>query len=93
MRDIVVADLAAEMDVSRAWLSRKFKELTGKTIKEYVTDMRISHAKEYLSHADCSIAEVAVRCGYDNPLFFSRMFKRTTGVSPSEWKKTLSSRK
>ena len=85
-RNIVVNDLADNMEVSRAWLSRKFKEYTGKTIKEYVTDVRISHAKDFLTRTTWSVAEIAEKCGYQNQMFFSRMFKQAAGVSPTQWR-------
>lgn len=86
MNDISVNEIANELSVSRAWLSRSFKEMTGKTIKEYVTDLRISHAMDLLSQTPFSIAEVGAACGYKNPLFFSRMFKQVVGFSPTEWR-------
>ena len=68
-------------------MSCKFKEHTGKTIKEYVTDVRISHAKDYLVGTTWSIEQIAENCGYQNPMFFSRVFKQVTGVSPTQWRK------
>ena len=86
MNEISVNEIARDLSVSRAWLSRSFKAMTGKTIKEYVTDLRISHAKDLLTQTPFPISEVAAACGYQNPLFFSRMFKQVTGVSPTEWR-------
>jgi len=86
MSEITVNELAAELSVSRAWLSRCFKEVTGKTIKEYVTDLRISHAKDLLTQTPIPIAEVAAACGYADAMFFSRMFKKVTGCTPSQWR-------
>lgn len=86
MREITVNELAAELSVSRAWLSRCFKDVTGKTIKEYITDLRISHAKDLLTQTPFPIAEIAAACGYNDAMFFSRMFKRVAGCTPSQWR-------
>ena len=84
--DINVNEIAKDISVSRAWLSRRFKEITGATVKQYVTDLRISHAKDLLTQTPLPIMEVARACGYQNPLFFSRMFKQATGFSPTQWR-------
>lgn len=89
MKDISVNDLADRMSVSRAWLSRRFKEMTGKTIKEYVTDLRISHAKIALAQTSRPIVDIAMDCGYHSPMFFSRVFKQNTGYTPTQWRDRL----
>lgn len=87
MDQISVNTLAYELSISRAWLSRSFKKLTGKTIKEYIKDLRISHAKDLLTQTPLPISEVAEACGYQNPLFFSRVFRQETGYAPTDWRK------
>lgn len=86
MSNITVNELANEMSVSRAWISRCFKAVTGKTIKEYITDVRISHAKDLLTQTPFPIVEIAAACGYSDAMFFSRMFRKVTGCSPSQWR-------
>ncbi len=86
MNELSVTRLAEEMDMSRAWLSRCFKKTTGKTIVEYITDLRISHAKDLLLQTPYSIGEIAFACGYRDVLFFSRVFRKKTGLSPRQWR-------
>lgn len=86
MSHIIVHELAQELSVSRAWLSRCFKDVTGKTIKEYITDLRISHAKDLLTQTSFPIAEIAAACGYNDAMFFSSMFKKVVGCTPSQWR-------
>ena len=87
MDQISVNTLAYELSISRAWLSRSFKKLTGKTIKEYIKYLRISHAKDLLTQTPLPISVIAEACGYQNPLFFSRVFKQETGFAPTDWRK------
>ena len=87
MDQISVNTLAYELSISRAWLSRSFKKLTGKTIKEYIKYLRISHAKDLLTQTPLPISVIAEACGYQNPLFFSRVFNQETGFAPTDWRK------
>lgn len=59
---------------------------TGSSFINYLTNVRISHAREYLKSGNYKTYEVALRCGYENPTYFSTIFKRRTGVSPSEYR-------
>ena len=60
------------------------------TPMQYILSLRISAAKRYLDSTNKSIAEIASAVGYDNPLYFSRIFKKHTGYSPSEYKNKFS---
>ncbi len=82
-RDWTVANLAAEVAMSRSSFSARFTELVGKPAMQYVTEWRMHMATDLLSEEQLSIAEVAVRLGYQSEAAFSRAFKRETGVSPS----------
>ena len=73
---------------SEGHLCRAFKEYTHMRPIEYVTFLRIETAKSYLwSHPNASIASVARSIGYENSVYFSKIFKEKCGVSPSEYKK------
>ena len=54
---------------------------------QYIVSLRISTAKGYLDNSNKAINEIANIVGYDNPLYFSRLFKKHTGITPSEYKK------
>ena len=54
---------------------------------QYIVSLRISAAKGYLDNSDKNINEIAGIVGYDNALYFSRLFKKYTGMTPTEYKK------
>ena len=64
-----------------------FKRVMGRTPAAYITLLRMMKARELLLDLDMPIGDVARECGYDDPLYFSRVFRRTVGVSPSEYRR------
>ncbi|NBC09069.1 MAG: helix-turn-helix domain-containing protein, partial [Bacteroidetes bacterium] len=78
--------LAQQVHISRSQLSRKTKALIGKTPTDFITDIRIARSKQLLRETDLLVSEVAYAVGYDDPAFFSRVFRDKTGLSPSEWR-------
>ena len=66
--------------------AQPFKEETGENFIEYVTKVRIEKAKEFLAQPDISIKEAGIRSGYTDPNYFSRIFKKQTDMTPSEYK-------
>ena len=74
------------MGISPNYFSALFKQSTGSSFINYLTNVRISHAKGLLKSGTSKTYEVAMRCGYENPTYFSTIFKRRTGVSPSEYR-------
>ena len=70
-------------------LRRLFRKETGMSMLEYLTELRINHAKRLLSEnhrLHYSIAEIGAMCGFYDISYFSRVFKKKTGVAPSEYK-------
>lgn len=66
---------------------RKFKLYTGMTPLQYLLDIRLANAKKLLESTNYSIGEVASLVGYDNALYFSRLFHKHVGISPKEYRK------
>lgn len=85
---IIIRELAEKYHMTYNWFIRCFKDFTGSSPQAYLTDMRIDQAKELLSNKSFQIAEVAELVGYSDPLYFSRIFKKKTGCSPNEYKRT-----
>lgn len=61
----------------------------GFTPMQYILSIRISSAQSLLETTEYNIAEIAAIVGYDDPLYFSRLFKKQIGVSPSEFRKRI----
>lgn len=84
---IGVEDIARQTGVSRSHLYRSFQSEFGCSPSEYLTNYRIQRAKQLLSHSDLTVNVVAASVGYEDPLYFSRVFHRETGMSPTEYRK------
>ena len=83
---IDIGAYAASRHVSTGWFIRHFRCDTGVTPLQYILRLRIASAQELLAHSDCRIAQVAQIVGYDNPLYFSRLFRQQTGMTPSQYR-------
>lgn len=82
-----IETLASVMCLSRASLNRKVKQITGITAQQYVMRIRMEYARQMLLHSpEVSISEISCRCGFDDSTSFSRAFRRTFGVSPSQYR-------
>lgn len=77
--------LAAEVRLSLANLNEVFKSYTGMTPYQYCIHAKINHAKEILAGGEISVKSISLQLGFDDPYYFSRLFKKKTGVSPSQW--------
>lgn len=86
-KNISVEQYAKEHMMSVNWFIHNFKKIMKLTPMQYILSLRISAAKGYLDTTNKNINEIADAIGYDNALYFSRLFKKHTGYSPSEYKK------
>jgi len=86
-RDIRVQEISNTLHVDAAYLTRKFSAKYGIAPKEYLLDKRIAHAKKLLKESDACIKEIAASIGYFDQLYFSRIFKKKVGVSPTDFAK------
>jgi len=79
-------ELANAAGLSRAYFARLFKQHTGQSIREYLTQQRLSHARQMLVEGMLNVSQVAYAVGYDDPFYFSRQFTKAFGVSPSRFR-------
>lgn len=82
---VTLPELSAVMQISPFYLSRTFKTITGYSIIEYFNRIKIDKAKELIIEGDKKVKEVAQILGFSDEFYFSRMFKKVEGVSPSEF--------
>lgn len=86
-KDINIEEYAEKQNTSISWFIRCFRQITGQTPLQYIINLRIANAQMMLETTDYSISQIAEKVGYDNPLYFSRIFHRQTGVSPREYRR------
>ncbi|WP_099467218.1 response regulator transcription factor [Konateibacter massiliensis] len=82
---LLLTDVAAHLEVNSSYLSLIFKRYSGIGFSDYVNQVKIEHAKALLCSGELKIYEVAERLGYDNAYYFSRVFKKHTGITPKEY--------
>lgn len=85
-KDISLDDVSKEVNVSPYYFSKLFKEESGENFIEYLTKIRIDHAKEMLKNPELSVKEIGLRSGYSDPNYFSRIFKKQTDMTPREFR-------
>ena len=85
--DISVEKLSKAMYISRSQLSRKVLNLTGMSTSDFVMQVRMGKARRLLEDTTTPITEVAVKCGFNDPSYFTRMFKKTYDITPSQARK------
>lgn len=83
---ISVKEMAENLYVTPNYMSELFKRHTGKNISAYITDVRLEKAKEYLRIPECNVASVSERVGIGNSRYFSNLFKKKYGMTPSEYR-------
>lgn len=81
---ISISDLSKKLAYSESMLNRKFKKEVHITFNEYLNRYRINKAIEFIKNTDYNITEVAYMCGYSSAKYFSRVFKKYLGMSPSD---------
>lgn len=84
-----VEEMAELLNISPNYLRSKFKSQTGRTILEYLTDLRLAVAKELLKEGKIKVKDVSVKVGYDNISYFTQLFSKKYGVTPNEYKKMV----
>ena len=85
---ILLREFGEQFHLSEKYISRYFKEHFHITLSQYVTYLRLEHAKQMLQETDISVTEVAMQSGYQNISYFIRSFKKTYGVSPLKYRKS-----
>lgn len=87
--NITLADIAQYVGMNPSALCRYFKKHTGKTLFEYLSEIRISYAAKLLMNKHINISQIAYDCGYNNLSNFNRQFKAVTGKTPTDYCKLI----
>ncbi len=89
---IKLQDIAQTVYLSQSHLSRTFKHLTGKSVVEFIQELRLAKAEEMLAATDLSVTEIAGRVGFKDAAYFTTCFKNRHGVSPLQFRKNTGRR-
>ncbi|WP_346839480.1 AraC family transcriptional regulator [Microbulbifer sp. SAOS-129_SWC] len=82
-------ELAALCNLSKYHFAHKYKELTGYAPLQHFIHMKVERACFLIDSTRFSVAQISFQLGYDDPLYFSRVFKRVTGLSPSKYRNSM----
>jgi two-component system response regulator YesN len=85
-KDIDLEEISSYLQISPYYFSKLFKKKTGKNFIEYLTQIRLEHAKLLLTNSCKSMKEICMEVGYGDANYFSRIFKKNVGISPTEYK-------
>ena len=84
-----IEEYASSRGMSISWFIRNYKSYTGTTPLQYILDRRIANAQILLESTDYSINEISNIVGYDNQLYFSRLFAKQKGISPKKYRELM----
>lgn len=87
--DISLQDVAGSMDYSDAYFCKIFKQCFRKSFLVYLTEFRVEKAKELLADLTINIKDVSVAVGYRDSNYFARVFKRSEGITPTEYRMNI----
>ena len=86
-----IDDICKKTAYSKAYLFRIFKAKTGKTIMAYFIELKIKQAKQLLRENELSVREISEKLAFNTPDYFTKTFKRVTGLTPLAYKKRSTS--
>lgn len=87
--EISIEQYAVSRNMSTSWFNRSFRSAVGTSPMQYILDVRIRNAQTLLETTDYSVGNIAALVGYENPMYFSRLFRKAKGLSPSKYRKTF----
>ena len=86
---ISIQESAESRNMSVCYFQRNFKQIVNHTPMQYLLTIRVNNAASLLETTDYSMAEISAIVGYEDPLYFSRVFRKLKGMSPSDYRKLL----
>ena len=87
VKKISIADLSEEFFLAPNYIAKRFKEKKKVTILQYLENIRIGKAREYLKMTEYSVSEIAALVGYNDANYFTRAFRKVCDMSPREFRK------
>ena len=87
--EITLASLLKEFSVNKNILNDAFNKEVGMPCMSYLENVRMARARSDLQYSDLTISEISLLCGYSDTNYFSKVFKKHTGLSPSDFQKNM----
>lgn len=84
---LTVSDICRQTNYSKSYIFKKFKEVTGKSIMEFYSELKFKTAKELLRENELSVKEISARLSFDSPNYFTKSFKKVCGITPTAYRK------
>ena len=89
-REITLEELCSQSGLQKTAFIRLFRQVTGTTPLQYIIRQRLENARELLEESDLSVTQIAEQCGFSDPFYFSRCFRKHYGVAPREFRSARS---
>lgn len=80
-------EIASKLNLSYAWFRKNFKRYTGMSPLQYQLQIKLNRAKSLLLEQEIPIKNIAYTCGFESNYYFTRYFKKSTGLSPTKFRK------
>ena len=90
--DVTLEEVAKYVHLTPYYFSKLFKKETGQTFIDYLTNLRIEKAKQFMRDEGLTVKEACYRVGYKDPNYFSRVFKKVTNMTPTEYRQEVCER-
>lgn len=88
-KKLSLTDIAESIHMNKSYISRMFKEKAGENLFDYINKRKIEKAKQLIKNNELRMYEIALNVGMEDTAYFSRVFKKYEGISPSEYQKEL----
>ena len=87
-KEISLDEISSHVNLSPSYFSTLFKQVTNSNYKDYLNNIRIEESKLLLTNSNFPIIEIALATGFDDPSYFSKVFKKYTGISPLKYRRS-----
>ena len=87
---ISLNSVSTRFHITSSYFSSMFKEIIGENFVDFLTRLRMDKAKAYLTDSDIKVGQISLRVGYSDSRYFSKLFKKHTGLMPTEYRRAHS---
>ena len=85
-KNLTLEEVANDVHLNPAYFSTVFKQSCGSSFKEYLNMVRIEESKRLLANTDYSVIDIAIAVGFEDQSYFSKVFKKYTGLTPKQYR-------